>query len=103
MSNPPVPLGPAPISVGQFFALVSRFLCGYVVPFACALRLLLRPAWTFSALDVAFWCGITVFVVLTRLAARTEAEVRQWRTVALRHVAVAALVWLCCQSVEATV
>src|SRR5262245_11555227 len=78
----PAPVLPGSVSVGQFIALIARFVFGFAVPFGCALRLLQRPAWTFSALDAVFWCSLAVFVVLLRLAAQTESEGRRWRTVA---------------------
>jgi hypothetical protein len=97
-----VPLGSTPItSMGQFLTLVIRFLFGYAVLFGCLLLLLRRPAWTFSVLDVVFWCALALVVVLHRLTARTEADVRQWRGAALRHITFASLLWLSCQSVQA--
>jgi hypothetical protein len=97
----PAPVGSTPItSGGQFLAMLVRFLFGYATAFACALLLLRKPAWTFSPVDAVFWCALGLAVVLQRLVARTEAEVRQWRRAAVRHAAVGALVWLCCQSVH---
>jgi hypothetical protein len=97
----PIQSGDSPASItsgGQFAGLIFRYFVGYGVMFVCVLLLLRRGAWDFSAVDVVFWATLVVVLFLHRLAAVREGTLDRWPGLALRHLAIAGVLWGACHS-----